>query len=181
MFSSLGIGSATVEALLTARAKVTSLDINPPRKPTRSGLDCQWIHCDISDESALKTAFDAAIQRFGPIACCIALASLDFSVLPHHGSLCDMEVEQWRRTHKINVEGTFLTSRQWLRQPRDHAVTLGEGEPRMDNVSLIIVGSESGHFGERGNADYGSGKSAVQIGLVKSLMGDVARIWPGAR
>ena len=49
------------------------------------------------------------------------------------------------------------------------------------NVGLIIVGSESGHFGERGNADYAAGKSAVQIGLVRSLMADVSRIWPGGR
>lgn len=51
----------------------------------------------------------------------------------------------------------------------------------MRNIGLIIVGSESGHFGERGNADYASGKSAVQFGLVRSLIGDVARIWPGVR
>lgn len=90
-----------------------------------------------------------------------------------------MEVEQWRRTHKINVEGTFLTARTWLRQQRDHAkVDIGRG---LRNAGLIIIGSESGTFGERGNPDYAAGKSAVQIGLVKSLMGDVNRIWPGAR
>lgn len=90
-----------------------------------------------------------------------------------------MEVEQWRRTHKINVEGTFLTARAWLRQLREHAKI--DKDRELKNVSLIIVGSESGHFGERGNADYASGKSAVQGGLLRSLMADVARIWPGAR
>lgn len=54
-------------------------------------------------------------------------------------------------------------------------------ERGMKNVGLIIVGSESGTFGERGNADYAAGKSAVQGGLMRSLMGDVTRIWPGAR
>ena len=44
----------------------------------------------------------------------------------------------------------------------------------MHNVSLTIVGNKSGHFGERGNADYASGKSAVQGGLIKSLIGDAA-------
>jgi NAD(P)-dependent dehydrogenase (short-subunit alcohol dehydrogenase family) len=115
------------------------------------------------------------------VACCIALASLDLSVLPHHESLADMDVEQWRRTQRINVEGTFLTARTWLRSLRDLAASAKAGEKSMENVSLIIVGSESGHFGERGNADYASGKSAVQGGLLRSLMGDVARIWPGAR
>jgi hypothetical protein len=90
-----------------------------------------------------------------------------------------MDVEQWRQTHRVNVEGTFLTARTWLRQLRDFSPA-GPKE-HLTNVGLIIVGSESGHFGERCNADYASGKSAVQFGLVKSLMGDVSRVWEGAR
>jgi NAD(P)-dependent dehydrogenase (short-subunit alcohol dehydrogenase family) len=90
-----------------------------------------------------------------------------------------MEVEQWRRTQQVNVEGTFLTARTWLRQLRDFSQTGKQEE--LENVGLIIVGSESGHFGERGNADYASGKSAVQFGLVRSLMGDAVRVWPNAR
>lgn len=92
-----------------------------------------------------------------------------------------MSVEQWRRTHRINVEGTFLTARTWLRQLRENATLFSAEKPGLRNVSLIIIGSESGRFGERGNADYSAGKSAVQGGLVSSLMGDVTRIWPTAR
>ncbi|KAE9380505.1 NAD(P)-binding protein [Stipitochalara longipes BDJ] len=90
-----------------------------------------------------------------------------------------MDVEQWRRTQRVNVEGTFLTARTWLRQLREYSLAGRKEEFR--NVGLIIVGSESGHFGERSNADYASGKSAVQFGLVRSLMGDVNRVWEGAR
>jgi NAD(P)-dependent dehydrogenase (short-subunit alcohol dehydrogenase family) len=174
------IGSAVVAAFLTAGAKVTCLDIREPQ-PLLETPKFQHFSCDISSEESLESTFAQAAEKFGPVACCIALASLDFSVLPHHESLADIDVEQWRRTHKINVEGTFLTARTWLRQLREHAKSLKEGEDRLNNVSVIVVGSESGHFGERGNGDYASGKSAVQVGLVKSLMGDVARIWPGAR
>jgi len=175
------IGSPTVTALLTAGAKVTNLDLRPSTEPSHSESqrNYQFFSCDISSETALTTSFSLASEKFGPVACCIALASLDFSVLPHHESLADMEVEQWRRTHRINVEGTFLTARTWLRQLREHAKI--DIERKLSNVGLVIVGSESGTFGERGNADYASGKSAVQGGLIKSLMGDVNRIWPGAR
>lgn len=171
------IGSTTVAALLYAGAKVTSLDLRSPEHTDNPNF--QFYNCDISSEDALADAFSSAAEKFGPVACCVALASLDLSVLKHHESLADMEVEQWRKTHRVNVEGTFLTVRTWLRQLRETAkVDTAQG---MRNVSLIIVGSESGHFGERGNADYASGKSAVQAGLVKSLMADVSRIWPGAR
>lgn len=171
------IGSATVTALLSAGANVTSLDIRPPSSTNASNLN--HISCDISSEDALTQAFSVASKKYGPVACCIALASLDLSVLQHHESLADMEVDQWRRTHKINVEGTFLTARTWLRQLRAHSKS--DEATKLKNVSLIIVGSESGHFGERGNADYAAGKSAVQGGLLRSLMADAARIWPGAR
>jgi NAD(P)-dependent dehydrogenase (short-subunit alcohol dehydrogenase family) len=174
------IGSATVTALLAAGARVTCLDIRTLQSPNDDPA-FQFISCDISSEAALEAAFSQAAEKFGPVACAIALASLDLSVLPHHESLADMDVEQWRRTHRINVEGTFLTARTWLRQIRDYAASATEGGARLSNVSLIIVGSESGHFGERGNPDYASGKSAVQGGLLRSLMGDVARIWPRAR
>jgi NAD(P)-dependent dehydrogenase (short-subunit alcohol dehydrogenase family) len=172
------IGSAAVNALLSAGARVSCLDIRPVQAHSEDP-SFQYFACDISSESALTNAFSLAAEKFGPVACCICLASLDLSVLPHHESLADMDVEQWRRTHRINVEGTFLTARTWLRQLREYSKL--EQQTELKNVGLIIVGSESGHFGERGNPDYASGKSAVQVGLVRSLMGDVARIWPGAR
>ena len=170
---------STVTALLSAGAHVTNLDLRDGPQPQAPNAKYQYFPCDISSEAGLTDAFSAAAATFGPVACCVALASLDFSVLPHHESLADMEVEQWRRTHRINVEGTFLTARTWLRQLRAHSQV--EKREELKNVGIIIVGSESGHFGERGNADYASGKSAVQVGLVRSLMADVSRIWPGAR
>ncbi len=178
------IGSATVNTFLQARANVTALDINREKlselkKHTNTSekhANLYTILVDITSESELEQAFELARDHFGvAVQCCIALASLDLSVLPHHESIVDMTVEQWRRTHQVNVEGTFLTARTWLRQIKAHA------KPNLKNVSLIIVGSESGWFGERSNPDYASGKSAVQVGLVQSLRGDVARIHPGAR
>jgi NAD(P)-dependent dehydrogenase (short-subunit alcohol dehydrogenase family) len=174
------IGASTVSAFLSAGARVTVLDLRDTL-PRSHHPNFQYFSCDISNESRLASSFLLAAETFGPVACCIALASLDLSILPHHESLADMDIEQWRRTHQVNVEGTFLTARAWLRQLRDYAASLKEGNHRLENVGLIIVGSESGHFGERGNADYASGKSAVQYGLVKSLMGDVVRVYPTAR
>ncbi len=177
------IGTAVVNAFLQAGAYITALDIDSVKLsnleeqvPTAKIHQLHTIVADITSESQLGQAFESARQNFGvPVQCCIALASLDLSVLPHHDSIIDMPLEQWRRTQQVNVEGTFLTARTWLRQIKAHA------KPDLKNVSLVIVGSESGWFGERSNADYASGKSAVQVGLVQSLRGDVARVYPGAR
>ncbi|KAB8527806.1 hypothetical protein FH972_025457 [Carpinus fangiana] len=114
-------------------------------------------------------------MKFGPVQCCIALASLDLSVLAHPDSILDLPPEQFKRVHEVNVYGTFLTAQTWLRQLK----TLAKGP--LANVSLIIVGSESGFFGERTNPDYASAKSAVQGGLLASLKADLPRTFPGAR
>ena len=168
------IGTATVSALLSAGARVTSLDTNPA-KLTLTHERLLSLEADITSEDGLIGAFEQAAKKFGVVQCCVAVASLDLSILPHHGSLSDMSLMQWRNTFRVNVEGTFLTARTWLRGIRDHA------ETKMANVSLIIVGSESGWFGERGNPDYASGKSAVQVGLLQSLKADVPRVYSGAR
>jgi NAD(P)-dependent dehydrogenase (short-subunit alcohol dehydrogenase family) len=172
------IGASTVSYFLAAGARVTSLDLTSP--PKEENPRFQFFTCDISSEDNLASAFQNAAITFGPVATVIALASLDLSVLDHHESLADMDIEQWRKTHRINVEGTFLTARTWLRALKSLAGTK-EATSMTKNVSLIIIGSESGWFGERGNADYAAGKSAVQGGLLKSLVGDVSRIWPSAR
>lgn len=168
------IGSAVVSAFLQLGASVSVLDLSP-QKLNIEHERLQIFQTDTSSEAAVADAFEKASAASGVPTVCIALAALDLSVLPHHDSLTEMPLEQWRRTFQVNVEGTFLTARAWLRGIKAHA------GHELRNVSLIIVGSESGTFGERGNADYASSKSAVQFGMVQSLMADAARVYPGAR
>ena len=131
---------------------------------------------DISSEEKMQATFESARAKFGVVACCVALASLDFSVLNHPESVIDMELSQFKRTLDVNVIGTFLTSRTWLRQLTKY------GQPKVTrNACLIIVGSESGRVGERTNPDYSAGKAAVQYGLLQSLKADVPRVFEGAR
>ena len=168
------IGTAVVSAFLQLDASVSVLDL-APQKLNIKHERLQTFQTDTSSEEAIASAFETASSAFGVPTVCIALAALDLSVLPHHESLTEMSLEQWQRTVRVNVDGTFLTARAWLRGIKAHA-----GE-ELRNVSLVIVGSESGTFGERGNADYAGSKSAVQFGLVRSLMADAARVYEGAR
>lgn len=162
---------------LSAGANVTALDINTEKLAALGEHpNLQKDICDITSEEQLEACFERSRARFGVVSCCVALASLDYSVLTHVPSTCDMTTEQFRRTLRINVEGTFLTSRTWLRQIKAHAVP---GVTK--NVSLIMVGSESGHYGERTNADYATGKAGIQYGLMPSLKADVPRIFPDGR
>ncbi len=134
-----------------------------------------WQIADITSKSSLESAFAEVCTQRGVVYTCIALAGLDLSYLAQHSSICDMPLSQWQRTHRTNVEGTFLTARTWLRNIRSHA------DSTTRNVCLVIIGSEAGIYGVTGNADYGASKSAIQYGLVQSLVKDVVKIQPGAR
>lgn len=167
------IGTAVVQAFLAAGAVVSAFDIKEEMGLRHERL--HWHIVDITSEISLEAAFEEAYSRDGVISTCIALAGLDLSYLPKHASLCDMPLSQWQRTHRTNTDGTFLTARTWLRNIRSYA------DSSTRNVSLVIIGSEAGIFGVTGNADYGASKSAIQYGLVQSLVKDVANIHPRAR
>lgn len=205
------IGRFIVSAFLSAGSKVTVFDVSRtaisaleesvaedikanlyPAQYSPVHLWCDV--ADISSEASLSAAWAKAEAVFGPVACCVALASLDLSVLEHHaGGIADMSIEQWERTMRVNVTGTFLTAREWVRRLRAHQESVNGGERGgsavdrlqslyLPNRSLIIVGSESGLFGERTNPDYAAGKSAVQGGLLASLKADIPKVLgPGAR
>lgn len=175
------IGSAVVQACLSAGARVSSLDIgyNASDADTTGSGSLIQVHADISSASSLCTAWTAATSHFGTVEVCIALAALDLSVIPQTESIIDANPETWSRVLDINVKGTMLTAQAWLRGLR---ASSGKNEAEaLQNPSLIIMGSEAGHFGVRTCAAYAAAKSAVQYGLLQSLRADAPRIYPGAR
>jgi NAD(P)-dependent dehydrogenase (short-subunit alcohol dehydrogenase family) len=174
------IGSKVVEAFAAAGAKVSSLDISYPHAKSITATHIE-IHVDTTSEESVNRAWRTATDSYGPVETCIALAALDLSVLPHHDSSVDMSLDQFRRTLEVNVVGTFAVAQLWLLGLK-MCSTLDNVKPEpLKNVSLILVGSESGHWGEASNADYGTSKAAVQYGLLQSLRQDAPRVYPGAR
>lgn len=173
------IGRVVVQAFLSAGANVTAVDL--VAGPTHDNQHCLSVPgTDITASSEVDAAFTAAEAKFGPVEVCVALASLDLSVLPQSESLADMDPEVWQRVMNVNVGGTFMTCRRWLQGLRA-AASIPEKAKKLKNVSLVIMGSESGRFGVRTQAAYAAGKSAVQEGLLKSLAQDAPRIWSTAR
>lgn len=175
------IGSVVVDHFLAAGSKVSSLDIaysrNEFHEPDPARPQLQRIYCDVSSEDSIQEAFTVATQTHGPVEVCIALASLDLSVL-EPAAFADASLDQLQRVLNVNVAGTWLTARAWfqgLRQAKQDGIALAQ------HPNLIIIGSESGHFGERANVEYSLAKSAVQGGLLMSLRAEAPRVWPGAR
>ena len=81
-----------------------------------------------------------------------------------------MSLERWRPTTAVNLDGTFLSCRAFLR----HVAQTGEG-------NIVMIGSTAGLIGEAGHADYAASKSALITGLAKSLKNEITRIAPNGR
>lgn len=168
--SSGAIGAVVVQAFLAAGAVVSGFD------KVESTMVAPRFHplvVDITDEVALAQAFADARSRLGLISTLIAAAGLDLSYAPRH-SLVDMPLAEWRRVMNVNVDGTFLTCRTWLREIREFV-------RHEKNLSAILFGSEAGRFGVPTCAPYAASKSAIQTGLVLSLARDVVSVHPGIR
>lgn len=174
------IGQHVVHAFLAAGAQVTVLDLQATSPFLSSQQNLTYFSADITQD--LDAVFTQAEARHGPVACCVALAGLDLSVLTQSDEgICGMALAEWRRVMDVNVTGTFLTCQRWLRGIRDAVGQEPHADEGLRNVALIIVGSESGTFGVRTHPAYAAGKSAVQYGLMRSLAKDAPRVFARAR
>ncbi|KAK3714808.1 hypothetical protein LTR37_007543 [Vermiconidia calcicola] len=174
------IGKVVAHALLAAECCVSIVDITDDCPFDQQDANICYVRADITDAEQMDYAFAEAEQRFGPVEICVALASLDLSVLQQSESLADMDPKTWQRVFDVNVNGTFMTCQRWLRSIRT-AASDPQKASRLRNVTMIIVGSESGRFGVRTMAAYAAGKSAVQQGLLHTLAEDAPRLYSAAR
>ncbi|KAI8934265.1 hypothetical protein NX059_009007 [Plenodomus lindquistii] len=90
----------------------------------------------------------------------------------------DMPSELWERTYAVNVRGTFLTIKHFLKSVEKAQKSSGS---EVKNVSVVVTGSECGVFGQAGHVEYASGKAGLQYGLVKTVKNEIVRLNSKAR
>lgn len=115
--------------------------------------------CDVSDEGAVAAAMEATVAELGPLSCLMANAGTHDT-----GAYAETSLEDFRRVQRVNVEGTFLTTREAARR------FIAQG----DGGSLVVVSSTITRYGGAGQAAYGASKSAVAA-LGRTLAVELAR------
>lgn len=78
----------------------------------------------------------------------------------------------------MNVRGTFLTIKHFLLAAKEHQDKTGE---EIDNLAIVVTGSECGKFGQAGHSEYASGKAGLQYGLVPTVKNEIVRLNSKAR
>jgi len=89
-----------------------------------------------------------------------------------------MPIETWDQVYRVNVRGTFLTIKHFLLSAKQHQQQLGKD---VDNLAIVVTGSECGKFGQAGHSEYASGKAGLQYGLVMTVKNEIVRLNSKAR
>ena len=164
--ASHGLGKTMCMMLAAEGAKVA---VNYRRNPEKAeavvteikqthGTDAIRALGDVVDEGDVAKIYDRIEQELGPVDILINNAA----VCPT-GKVKDMSLETWTRTINVNLNGTFLASREFVRRAVDEGRT-----GRIVNISsqAAFRGSTSGH------APYDSSKGGMvsfTISLAREL------------
>lgn len=160
--ASRGIGSTIAAALAARGAKVSLLGRDAAALHTVTAAiggasRAAPIVTDVSDSASVSAAFDSARQKFGPVHILINNAGQAASA-----KFTDTDEALWNRIMAVNVSGTYLCTRQAVRD----MLQIGYG--RIVNIASIA--------GLRGGAyisAYAASKHAV-IGLTRALALELA-------
>ncbi|KAJ3193060.1 hypothetical protein HK101_005499 [Irineochytrium annulatum] len=175
-----GVGVPTARAFLEAGA-VVSLQYNLQRSNLKSLLDefpdrVIAISCDVTNEEQVADFMLKAVGRFGVMSTLIVSHGI---WPPDDVMLKDMPLERWRNTMAVNLDGTFLFCRDYMKQ-LDQGLRSADVQ-QLRNVAIVLVGSTAGKFGEALHADYSCTKSAMMYGLTLSLKNEIVKIHPRGR
>jgi glucose 1-dehydrogenase len=150
-----GIGRACAIALAQAGRDVAILYFRDAaaaaetaRGVTAAGRRVERVQADVGDEAAVEAAFDATVAALGPIACLVNSAGLNMSGTP----VAEMELAQWRRLLRTDLDGVFLTSRRFVRDA--HKAKRGGSIINISSIHAVDV--------RAGGADYCAAKAGLK-------------------
>jgi 3-oxoacyl-[acyl-carrier protein] reductase len=129
------------------------------------------VRADLRDGAETEAMVAEAVEGLGGLDGLVANAG----VWPTPPTpLWELDEARWRDILEVDLTGTFLTLRAFLRHLRDRG---DDGPP----PSVVLIGSTAGRFGEAGHADYAAAKAGLQVGLLASLKNEIVRLHPAAR
>lgn len=132
---------------------------------------------NISDENSIQSCIAAAKQHHGPINILIANAGITDESNSY--PIWKIPLELWEKTYNTNTRGTFLTIKHFLQSAEESQNE--NGGKQLENIAIVVTGSETGKFGQAGDTEYASGKAGLQYGLVRGVKNEIVRLNSRAR
>ncbi len=153
-----GIGLGIARGLAGAGANIVVAARNPSktesavREIASLGVGAIGVAMDVTDEDSVAESVSATVSEFGGVDILVNNAGIGIRKPPQ-----DYTLDEWRRVVGINLDGTFLCSREVY----THMKSAGGGK-------IINIGSMTSVFGSDWVAAYSASKGGV-VQLTKSL------------
>ena len=153
-----GIGRASALALAQAGALVVASDVDFARAAEteqlikNAGNKGVGTVADVTDEKAMAAVVDDVVRTYGQLDVVHANAGVLMA-----GTALTQTLDEWDKTFRVNVRGTFLTVRAVLPQMI-----------KQKSGAIIITASISGLVGEPDLVAYNSSKGAL-VNLTRQL------------
>jgi NAD(P)-dependent dehydrogenase (short-subunit alcohol dehydrogenase family) len=158
-----GIGKACVEAFISRGAAVVGLDLSIAVESQFVRRDYLGIRCDITDESALQSAFDLVAERFGGLDMLV----LNAGIFPPSLRLAELDLKTWSRTMSVNLDANVS-----LLRFSHELLRLAPGGGR-----VVVNASKNVPAPGAGQAAYSASKAALtQLARVAALEWGADRI-----
>jgi len=151
-----GIGKAIVQSLFERGAAVVNMDINPAVENLMDSPRYLGIRVDLTDESALDSAFESAVNAFGGLDMLV----LNAGIFPPGIRIEALGMDEWRKVMAINLDPNLSVMRR--------AHPLLKRAPRYGRV--VVNASKNVLAPGAGAVAYSASKAAVtQMGRVAAL------------
>jgi NAD(P)-dependent dehydrogenase (short-subunit alcohol dehydrogenase family) len=124
----------------------------------------RFLPIDVTDERSVRMAFERTVERHGRLDVMVNAAGIIARV-----PTLDMKLDAWERVLRVNVTGTFLTSRAAAGIMRDQ-----DPRPNGERGCILHFASISAFSGFADVAAYGASKAAV-VNLTYSFANDWAK------
>lgn len=163
--ASSGLGARFAQALALAGARVLLCARREDRLRAvvdyiaQDGGQAAAITLDVTDEAAVREAFDAAEAAFGPVDILVNNAGI-----AKMGAVTEMPVKEWDDVINVNLRAAFLVAREGARR----MIEQGAGG------SIINIASILSSFGTKGGAAYCASKGGVAQ-LTRTMALELAR------
>ena len=162
---SSGIGLGMAEGLAGAGADVCIWGRTPERNEaareqlSAHGTRVHAISVDVAEPAAVNAAFAETVDVLGGIDSCFANAGVGSGGVP----FLEMDLDEFRRVTRVNLEGAFLT----LQGAARHMVQRGGG-------SLVGVASLAAVEGQARGQHYAASKGGV-VSMIRACAVELAR------
>jgi 3(or 17)beta-hydroxysteroid dehydrogenase len=153
-----GIGSAIVRRLGQEGAQVVLADLPGETNAAASvaalaafkaeGIAAIFVELDVREEASWQQAVAQTIAHFGKLDVLVNNAGIG---LPPPESFDQTSFADWRKIMSVNLDGTFLGTREGVRAMKD----TGGG-------SIINIASIAAYVGTPGGSAYGASKGGVR-------------------